>query len=356
MNVYQFLNCQPSFEEFSAASLLQLKKEHDECRLQLRCILQEGFVVFRAIGELVHFVPSDSPSRGVTEGEAAAAVSGELWIAERTELSSKQFPAALLIRVVDNFYFVDHTTLKSLSIQRSKTIQGALAKAAVTRGSISTHMLCFSWPLDLDMHLVVDCGVDAGRPAVLDRLTAIVNVMSTVLNRQLCSHPLFRDLWREKSSGTDAAKDAIKYCLDSSLRCSSVLTALMRLPVTAADVYAANGLIPSPALQTEAASIDNKFNVSPQYSSNISDAISASRIKAAESTAMDAAFTKERKLQLGYVDSVLAQMYLPSDGSVRFVDSERRVRNLFCPLNVSFIFLLHLDTSRETAFRYNDNK
>ena len=187
MNISQFVLCQPWAVQLPEESWHKLRESSGGSRLT--CVHEHGMASFAVASLSVSFSAADEPSP-----ELQANVGIKMWIAE-----TMGFPAALIIQFSDDFYFIDHTMLRSLSIQRNKK-KSSQSRSQLTPGC---HVLCFCWPLELEMTLSLCNGDKSERSTVVEQLNEIVCSMSTMLTKKLSTDPLFYSLWKSGDNQDD---------------------------------------------------------------------------------------------------------------------------------------------------------
>lgn len=229
MNVSQFVLCQPWAVQLPEESWQKLLQSRG--RTRVTSVMEHGAASFVVASVSVSFSTADGLPSELQELHAAVPM--QIWIVETADS-----PAALIIRFSDAYYFVDHTMLRSLSIQRN-TRKNSLSMSQQSTGS---RVLCFCWPLELEMTLSVYNGDGVEKSTVVERLNAIVNAMSTMLTKRLSTDSILYPLWNANSDQDDDEEIVIKKCIQNSLKCSRLVTAMTHGPLTAKDLYKLNKL------------------------------------------------------------------------------------------------------------------
>lgn len=307
MNVHHFLQYQCWLKDFPLGSLRLLKKERDNGGVIMTCILQECNAAFSVLGESISFASGlgEISSNGNISIDGIADT--EVWIVESRDRGDVPLPAALLMRINEGYYFVDHTMLKSLSIQKSKGHLEGLSPNHRRPGT-TTSQLRFCWPLNLDMIVSFTGRGDEGVLPEIEKLKAAVGSMSKKLTRDLSTHALFYPLWKGDTPFNGDVDCCIRGCIDQAVLCGSQLTFMSSLPASVPDIYAANNLV-NPQYSGSDLVIDDRVNAYCRVGLRVAVSMDASSVCSSTMNEIEVSLAKKRKSMVEQIDIVLTSIF-----------------------------------------------
>ena len=312
MDIRDFLLYQPWLIDFPSGLLETLKRERDTGRLRLPRLFTHGKASFLAAGTLVACIEM---------GARKSEVDMDMWVVEFPTDMPEQYPSAMILRIAGNYYFADHTMLKSVSIQRD--VKNCASENVSKQVRVSSgHVLCFNWPMDLQVHVAIMHDEAAMSQAGLKYLTTVVESMSSKLSRNLCDHPLFLPLWFLRSPAEGSECTHVSNCHRAAVECSEVLSDLLKPPC---NIFATHSISDISVLSENNCNVPNKddtarLHLLEENSIKVCHLLENGSMLTKRSVAISKVLHQRKKSHIENIDSLLCNWFPDNETEGRIIE------------------------------------